>query len=404
MNRLSYAIAFTGNLGSMREFYEEQVGLRVRRAEPQWVEFETAGAVLALHEMPDAARQGLVLRFETDDLEAVRRALASRGVPPCVPIEAPQGRLVDIRDPEGNLIQILQPGRASRARTSAVRGRAPATAGDGAAGAEDGEGAALGRVILNARDFGRAVSFYRGSMGFHPVIEAPHWAEFDTGGTRVAVHHRPVGEDHPRHAEQPISLLFTTGDLTSWCEAMRGRGLHFVTAPVMEEFGVYAEATDPDGRVVVFHEPPPPASLEEELAEAFEDDAMPRRAAIRKPVKKASATVSMMTLKPNYKSKEAAPKRRKPSATTTSVASVRGAGPDRSRLKPKRTADEKKARGKPAIGRDRKAELRTIASHKTEVARSSKRRPVKRASANSARRRATGRGSTGAGARRGGRG
>jgi extradiol dioxygenase family protein len=268
-------------------------------------------------------------------------------------------------DPDGNLLSIFEP-------------KQPVS---------PGSGPVIQRVILNAREFGRTVSFYRGTMGFHPVIEATHWVEFDTGQTRIAVHHRPVGDDHPRHAEQPISLVFGADDLTAWCEAMRGRGLHFATAPVMEEFGVYAEATDPDGRVVVFHEPPPPASLEEELAEAFEDDDTPHQAAMRKPVKKASATVSMMTLKPNYKRREAAPKRRRPSATTTSVVSVRGAGPEHARLKPKRTADEKKARTKPAIGRDRKAEIRTIATQKTQVARASKRRPVKRGSANSARRR-----------------
>ena len=35
------------------------------------MEFETAGAALALHEMSDPARQGLVLRFETDDLAII---------------------------------------------------------------------------------------------------------------------------------------------------------------------------------------------------------------------------------------------------------------------------------------------------------------------------------------------
>ena len=48
--------------------------------------------------------------------------------------------------------------------------------------------------------------------------------------------------------------------------------------------------------------------------------------------------------------------------------------------------DEKKARTKPGIARLKKAELRTTASHRTAVARASKGRPVKRASANSARR------------------
>ncbi len=365
MSRLSHAIAFTRNFDSMREFYERQVGLRVRHQEPQWVEFETGGAALALHEMMDESRQGLMVRFETANLDAERRALLGRGVKVEAAIDFSKGRVADIWDPEDNLLSIFEPGSP----------------------VPPGSGPAIERVILNARDFGRAVSFYRSSMGFHVADEAPHWAEFDTGKTRLAVHHRPNGEDHPRHAEQPIALVFAADDLTEWCEAMRGRGLHFVTAPVMEEFGLYAEAADPDGRIVVFREPPPPASLEEELAEAFEDDAAPQRGGMRKPVKKGSATVSMMTLKPAYKKRKEAPKRRRPSATTMRVASVRGAGPDRTRLRPRKTGDEKKARTKPAIGRLKKAELRTIASHKTAVARASKRRPVKRASANSARRR-----------------
>jgi predicted enzyme related to lactoylglutathione lyase len=370
MSRLCHVIAFTKNFEAMREFYSERVGLRVRQQEPRWVAFETGGACLGLLDMPDERKQGIVLRFETGDLEAERRAIAARGVRTGDPISFSGGRLIDVWDPEDNLIQFLEPPRALPV----------------------GSGPAIQRVILNVGDFGRAVSFYRGSMGFPVVGETAHWVEFDTGGTRLAVHHRPGGADHPRHAEQPITLVFGTDDLTAWCEAMRGRGLRFVTAPVMEEFGVYAEAVDPDGRIVVFYEPPLPESLEEELAEAYEDDGAPQRSAMRKPVKKGSATVSMMALKPAYKKSKVAPRRRRPSATTTSVVSVRGAGPDHSRLRPKRTADEKKARTKPGIGRLKKAEIRTIASQRTAVARTSKSRPVKRASANSSRRRGNGRG------------
>jgi extradiol dioxygenase family protein len=363
MCRLGYAIAFTKNLDAMREFYEEQVGLRVRRRDAQWVEFETGGATLALHHSPDERKQGLVLRFTAADLDEHRGALESRDVRMEAEFRLPNGRAADVWDPERNLISFLE-------------ARQPAP---------EGKGPMLERAILNVRDFGRAVSFYRSALGFRVIAEDTHWVEFDTGGTRLAVHHRPGDEDHPRHAEQPIALVFGTDALTEWCEAMRGRGMHFMTAPVMEEFGVYAEAADPDGRIVVFHEPPPPESLEEELAEAYEDDGAPRRTAIRKPVKKASATVSMMALRPVYKNKEA-PVRRRPSATTQSVVSVRGMGPEHTRLRPKRTADEKKAKAKPAIGRAKKEQLRTIASHKTGLARASKGRPVKRASANAGRR------------------
>ena len=368
MSRLAYAIAFTRNFDAMRKFYQEAVGLKIRHQEPQWVEFETAGATFALHEMLDERKQGLVIRFVTDDLGAHRSALVSRGVRVENEWRFSKGRGADLWDPEGNLISNFEPVKPAPAANS---------------------GPAIERVILNVADFGRAVAFYRSGMGFRVVTEATHWVEFDTGETRLALHHRPVGEDHPRHAEQPVAVVLGTDDVTAWCEAMRARGLHMVSAPITEEFGVYAEAADPDGRIVVFHEPPPPLSLEEELAEAYEDDATPQRAAMRKPVKEGSATGSMLALNPVHKEKPI-PTRRRPSATTMRVASVRGAGPDGARLRPKRTADEKKARVKPAIGRLKKAEQRTIASQKTEIARTSKSRPVKRASANASRRRGTG--------------
>jgi predicted enzyme related to lactoylglutathione lyase len=372
MSRLCYLVAFTKNFEAMREFYEEQVGLTVRHAESRWVAFESGGAILSLLDMPDERKQGIVLRFETRDLDAERRAIAERGAEVGSPIPFSGGRLFDVWDPDGNLVQFQEPRQS----------------------VPEGTGPAIESVILNVTDFGRAVSFYRGAIGFRVAAEAPHWVEFDTGATRLVVHHRPGDLEHPRHAEQKIAVVFGTEDLGAWCEEMRERGLHLVTAPVAEEFGVYAEAADPDGRIIVFREPPPPEGLEEELAEAYEDDAAPARTAMRKPVKKASATVSMMALKPNHKSKPA-PTRRRPSATTQSVVSVRGAGPEHARLKPKRTGDEKKARAKPAIGRLRKAELRTSANHRTAAARASKGRPVKRASANAARRR----GSTGRGGR-----
>jgi len=372
MSRLSYVVAFTKNFDAMRVFYSERIGLRIRQQDKQWVEFETGGAILALHHMSDERKQGLVPRFLTPDLDAERRAIESHGARMEDEFRLPNGRAADVWDPDENMISILEPQRA----------------------VEAGEGPAIERVILNVRDFGRAVAFYRGAMGLRVLEEAEHWAEFDTGETRLAVHQRLGGANHPRHAEQPITVAFGSDDLAAWCDDMRARDLRFMTAPVMEEFGLYAEATDPDGRIVVFHEPPPPPSLEDELAEAYESDATPRRIAIRKPVKKGSATVSMMALKPAYKEKEA-PRRRRPSATTQSVASVRGAGPEHARLRPKRTADEKKARTKPAIGRLRKAELKTGANHRTAAARASKGRPVKGGSANAARRR---------GSRRSGRG
>jgi lactoylglutathione lyase len=367
MSRLIYTIVFTNNFATMRPFYEDGVGLRVRAVKRGWVEFDTGGALLALHETADETRQGIDLRFEVANLDLAMREHAARRVEFAGdPVAFSEGRVVDLRDPEDNLLSLFEP----------------------AVPTVSGVGHRLGTVILNVRDFSRAVAFYRDRMKLRPVAEAPHWVEFDTGSTRLAVHGRPAGVDHPRHAEEAVTFTLESDDLTGWVEGMRGRGLHFLTAPVLEEFGVYAEVADPDGRIVVFREPPEPMTLEEELAEPFEDDA-PLRTAIRKPIKKGSTALSSLVMQPHYKPPSIAKAdqtRKRPSATTRSVASVRGAGPEGTRLRPRKTGDEKKAKVKPGAGRLAKAKRENVASKKRAVAGASKRRPVKRASAKAARR------------------
>jgi hypothetical protein len=91
--------------------------------------------------------------------------------------------------------------------------------------------------------------------------------------------------------------------------------------------------------------------------------------------------VSRVVVKPEYKSE---PARKKPRAkaakkTTLRVHSARGSGPAGTRLKPKRTADPKRARSRPATGRLKKAEARTMQRKKRAVAKASKGKPIKRA-------------------------
>ena len=75
-------------------------------------------------------------------------------------------------------------------------------------------------------------------------------------GRWLAVHTRPHDQTHPRHADQPIAWTIETDDLNATVDGMRSRGMRFMTAPVTEEFGAYAELQDPDGRIVVLREPP----------------------------------------------------------------------------------------------------------------------------------------------------
>ena len=163
-------------------------------------------------------------------------------------------------------------------------------------------------MILNCEEFHDTVAFYRDKMGFDIMQHSEHWVEFDTGLTRLAVHARPTDQAHPRHADQPISFTIETDDLTEAARAVRERGLHFVTAPMTEDFGAYAELQDPDGWIVVLREHPEPEALEEVLAAAFEQDA-PHQLAIRKPITKATQAISRLVNKPGYKSKKRAVKK-----------------------------------------------------------------------------------------------
>ena len=230
------------------------------------------------------------------------------------------------------------------------------------------------------RELDESVAFYRERMGLAPSYVSPHWVEFEAGEVRLAIHKRPAPLNHPLHASQRVAFCLETLDLDAWVREIRERDVRFQTAPVEHEFGYFAEALDADGNVVVFRETAPPGTLEDELAEPYDEDVPTHQVAMRKPLRKGSKAVSRLAVRPEYH--EAKKPEKKPlSATTRAVASKRGAGPDHTRLKPKRTGDERKAKVKPAIGRLRKAERRSASQQRSARASASKSRPVKRASA-----------------------
>ena len=84
-----------------------------------------------------------------------------------------------------------------------------------------------------------------------------------------------------------------------------------------------------------------------------------------------------MALRPEYHPKRSTARKR-PSGTTQAVSKVRGMGADKARLTPKRTADEKKARAKPAVGRLSKAGVRRGESRRSAAATVTRGKPVKR--------------------------
>ena len=371
MRRLVQIILFTPDMEAARKFYEEGIGLYPVYAGPNWTSYRTAGVTLALHPLGAMHRHEIELTFDSPDVKAEVERFRTWGLHPAGEIqEQPYGTTVQFRDPEGNLVAL---------RTGGDR---PSDAGP-----------VIGTIVVNVKDLDQAVAFYRDRLGLATSYVSPHWVEFEAGDVRLAVHKRPAGLSHPLHAGQQIAFCLETLDLEAWVDEVGDRDVAFATAPTEQDFGFFAEALDPDGNVVVFRETAPPETFEEELAEPFDQDVPTHQVAMRKPVKKGSKAISRLSVRPEYHGSKKTAK--KPlSGTTRAVSSERGAGQDHARLKPKRTADEKKTRVKPAIGRLKKAERTSATRQRSARASTSKNRPVKHGSA--------GRGRTAA--KRGGRG
>lgn len=363
MRRLTYVVIFTGRFEEMKAFYGRQVGLvPVSPGDADWAAFDTGGARIALHRATGRRQHGMLLRFESSDLDADVAALAARGIEfSGPPRDYPWGRMAEFHDPEGNGVGMQQ-------------SLAP----------HDGHAASVDRVVLSCAQFVETTRWYREKLGLELTEESDHWAEFDTGDTRLALHPRRDVE-HPPHTEQEVTLVLGSADLMDWVEGMRERDVHFATAPIEEDFGLYAEATDPDGYVVVFREPPPPPSLEEELAEAFEEDDAPHQVAIRKPPQKPSRASGLIAGLQRRSRREAEARRREretavaaaPEARRLDVVAPRGTGEAGARQKPKTLTDPRRAKAKPAIGSLKAAGRETIAAKQRSVASRSKSARVK---------------------------
>jgi lactoylglutathione lyase len=400
VNRLLYVMPYTHDMEEMKRFYRDGIGLEIRNESQFFVDFESGsrGASFALIAIPEDREVETELCFETLDVDREFETLKRRGVEFA---DEPQtqsfGKVVHLRDPEGRSLSLLQPSPGlGIARDPATSKSDPqwqaGAAGALAAGAASAPAALavatqsprFSTAILNCSDINAVKAFYREKLGFKLEMDTPWWVSFDVGGSILALHPRIEKAERERHHGQPITLGFTVAELIAWADEARERDVHFASAPEDQGFGMAADAADPDGNELTFREPPAPPVLEEELAEDFEDDATPPQAAIRKPLKKGARAASHVALKPEYKT----PADKRPTKAARieaakrkgkKVPSVRGAGPERTRLTPKNNDDPKRAKLRPATGRLKKAERRTLERKKVAVAGASKSKPIKRA-------------------------
>lgn len=98
-----------------RRFYVDRLGMRLTGQNRGHAVIEASGIRLVLI---DASRvqgfvrkdgQGLYLELQVGNLEAVRARLAEDGKPLYQPRTSPSGYLLTVVDPEGNLVNLVEP-------------------------------------------------------------------------------------------------------------------------------------------------------------------------------------------------------------------------------------------------------------------------------------------------------
>jgi lactoylglutathione lyase len=104
----------------------------------------------------------------------------------------------------------------------------------------------LAYVIEYVDDMSRAVPFYRDVVGLSLKFDSPHWSEFSTGETTLALH--PASSANPAGR---VELGFAVPDLHAFYGAMTAKGVTFPFAPKKQEYGeLLAQFVDCEGASV----------------------------------------------------------------------------------------------------------------------------------------------------------
>ena len=100
----------------------------------------------------------------------------------------------------------------------------------------------LNYVIKYVADMNTAVEFFRDRLGVELRFESPHWTEFSTGDTTLALH--IASDSHPAGS---ASLGFGVADIDAFYRTAKSDGIEFTAEPT-ETFGVrIAKFKDSEG-------------------------------------------------------------------------------------------------------------------------------------------------------------
>ena len=85
----------------------------------------------------------------------------------------------------------------------------------------------IGQIAINVKDLGRAVRFYRDTLGMKFLFEVPNLAFFDCGGVRLM-----LGSAEKPEFDHPASVLYyKVSDINASYEALKKRGVSFIDQP-----------------------------------------------------------------------------------------------------------------------------------------------------------------------------
>jgi catechol 2,3-dioxygenase-like lactoylglutathione lyase family enzyme len=119
LKQLDYTVIFTRDMTAMRRFYEDVLGLSLRRKlGPAWIEYDLGVNTLALSGKggrfddpappPGALSLQIAFRVEVHEVDGWADMLAAKGIAIVdPPTDQPWGhRTLFFRDPDGNVVEI----------------------------------------------------------------------------------------------------------------------------------------------------------------------------------------------------------------------------------------------------------------------------------------------------------
>lgn len=123
ITKVAYFVYFTRDMARARAFYQDVLKLPVAYETPAWIQFRMEGGTLALHLAEEGAEEitnahgGGIIGFTVDNLEAFAQELKGHGVRFEGEIRDEHfGRLLNILDPDGNIINLFEPAAVAQHR------------------------------------------------------------------------------------------------------------------------------------------------------------------------------------------------------------------------------------------------------------------------------------------------